>query len=227
MIQARRIRWPWSLPSGGVRGLNSKKKMGVSILIVDDEPNVRLMYRTALAGYGYDVVEANSAEAALEEFQKRGFDAAILDMRMPGMNGLELLAKMHQLGIATPAAFITAHGDVPNAVRAMELGAIDFLPKPPTPDQLRDVVKDILLRHSAPLNVMAIRDFDYYLRSAKRAINLRDFAKANKHLIKALDINAGSKQAINLVGVMLEMREEHERLLTKDPGKPAEGARKS
>jgi len=169
------------------------------------------MYRAALSGLGYDIFEAASAELALQQFRTRNYDVAILDLKMPGMDGLELLAKMHELGILTPVAFISAYGDVPNAVRAMELGAIDFLPKPPTPEQLRDVVHDILLRHSAPLNLEAIRDCDYYLRSAKRAINLRDFTKANKHLIKALDINPASKQAINLVGVMLEMRQEYER----------------
>jgi len=194
--------------------------MSVPILIVDDEPNVRLMYRAALAGLGYDIYEGTSGESALEKFKERTFEVAILDLRMPGMDGLELLAKMHEMGIATPVAFVTAYGSVPDAVRAMELGAIDFLPKPPTPDQLRDVVHDIQLRHSAPLNVTAIRDFDYYLRSAKRAINLRDFAKANKYLIKALDMNAGSKQAINLVGVMIEMRQEFE---DGEKAKPAMG----
>ena len=184
--------------------------MSTSLLIVDDEPNVRLMYRTALAGLGYEIFEADSGEAALEQFRSRKFDAAILDLRMPGMDGLELLARMHTLGFTTPVAFITAHGDVPNAVRAMELGALDFLPKPPTPAQLRDTVHDIILRHSPLYSKMGERDFDYYLRSAKRAINLRDFDAANKYLIKALDIDAGSKQAINLVGVMLEMRQEHE-----------------
>ena len=188
-----------------------KRKMSTPILIVDDEPNIRMMYRAALSGLGYDIFEAASAELALQQFRTRNYDVAILDLKMPGMDGLELLAKMHELGILTPVAFISAYGDVPNAVRAMELGAIDFLPKPPTPEQLRDVVHDILLRHSAPLNLEAIRDCDYYLRSAKRAINLRDFTKANKHLIKALDINPASKQAINLVGVMLEMRQEYER----------------
>ena len=207
---SRSMQWHWCLPLPASRESIAENKMSTPILIVDDEPNIRLMYRASLAGLGYNIFEAASAEAALEQFRARSFEVAILDLKMPGMDGLELLAKMHELGISTPVALITAHGDVPNAVRAMELGAIDFLPKPPTPDQLRDVVNDILLRHSAPLNVEAIRDFDYYLRSAKRAINLRDFTKANKHLIKALDINPASKQAINLVGVMLEMRQEYE-----------------
>jgi DNA-binding NtrC family response regulator len=184
--------------------------MSKAVLIVDDEPNVRLMYRAALAGLGYDVHEAISAEAALEQFRVQKYDAAILDLRMPGMNGLELLEKMHEVGIQTPVAFITAYGDEPNAVRAMELGAIDFLSKPPTPEQLRDVVKDILLRHAPEFLNVTEKDSEYYVRCAKRAINLRDFPAASKSLIKALDLDAGSRQAINLIGVMIEMREEFE-----------------
>jgi len=180
------------------------------VLIVDDEPNVRLMYRSALAGLGYTIYEAATGESALEQFQARKHEVGILDLRLPGMSGLDLLERMRGLEITTPVAFVTAHGQVPDAVHAMELGAIDFLPKPPTPEQLRDMVHDILVRHSIDTTTGA-RDFNYYLRSAKRAINLRDFQLANQYLIKALDLNPSSRPAINLVGVMLEMREEHER----------------
>lgn len=184
--------------------------MSETILIVDDEPNVRLMYRAALAGEGYELCEASSGEAALELCEDRQFTAAILDLRMPGMDGFELLEKMQARGIATPVVYVTAFGDVPNAVRAMRMGAIDFLPKPPTPDQLRAVVRDLLARHVHPLSFSGVRDCDYYLRAAKRAINLRDFETASKHLIKALDLDGSSLQAIHLTGVMLEMRSEHE-----------------
>jgi DNA-binding NtrC family response regulator len=187
--------------------------MSIPILIVDDEPNVRLMYRTSLAGQGYELVEAASGAAALEACEGREFAAAILDLRMPGMDGFELLQTMQARGVTTPVVFVTAYGDVPNAVRAMKLGAIDFLPKPPTPDQLRAVLRDILARHVRTLSFSGVKDCDYYLRAAKRAINLRDFAAANNHLIKALDLDSDSIQAIHLAGVMLEMREEHEHAL--------------
>ena len=184
--------------------------MSVPILIVDDEPNVRLMYRAALAGQGYELFEASSGVAALAECEAREHAAAILDLHMPGMDGFELLQTMQGRGITTPVVFVTAYGDVPNAVRAMKLGAIDFLSKPPTPDQLREVLRDILARHVHSLSFSGVQDCDYFLRAAKRAINLRDFTAANKHLIKALDLDSGSLQAIHLAGVMLEMREEHE-----------------
>lgn len=185
--------------------------MNAKILIVDDEPNVRLMYRAALDGSGYEIYEADSGPKALDECMERRYDVAILDLRMPGgMNGLELLRQMLELNIHTPVVFITAFADVPNAVNAMKLGAIDFLQKPILPDQLRSIVKDILVRHEPQDKLDETRDFDYYLRCAKRAINLRDFAAAKRDLVKALELNPNSPHAFNLVGVMLEMREEYE-----------------
>lgn len=185
--------------------------MNAKILIVDDEPNVRLMYRSALETGGYEIFEAESGTRALEQCVARTHDAAILDLRMPGdMNGLDLLQEMRKLNIQTPAVFITAFADVPNAVNAMRLGAIDFLQKPILPDQLRAIVKDVLIRREPGDVKNEPRDFEYYLRCAKRAINLRDFTAAKRDLIKALELNSDSPQAMNLVGVMLEMREEYE-----------------
>ena len=180
------------------------------ILIVDDEPNVRLMYHSALESEKYELYEADSGPKALELCKQRKHDAAILDLRMPGMNGLELLEKMHEQGVNTPVVIITAFADVPNAVNAMKLGAIDFLKKPILPDQLRAIVKDILVRNEPDKPKAEPLDFDYYLRCAKRAINLRDFASAKLKLVKALELDPNSPQAFNLVGVMLEMREEYD-----------------
>jgi len=184
--------------------------MNAKILIVDDEPNVRLMYRSALESEGYELYEADSGANALDQCAARKYDAAILDLRMPGMDGLELLANMHARGINMPVVIITAYADVPNAVNAMKEGAIDFLQKPILPEQLRFIVKDILIRHEPEPQKGGTRDFEYHLRCAKRAINLRDFTMAKANLVKALEQNPNSPQAFNLVGVMLEMREEFE-----------------
>jgi FixJ family two-component response regulator len=182
--------------------------MDASILIVDDERNVRLMYRAALDSM-FHVDEASSAAQALAMFLSHRYDVAILDLRMPEMTGLELLERMNHDGIKTPVIFVTAYADVPNAVSAMKFGAIDFLQKPITPEQLRSVVKDVLVRHSnEERKTQEPHDFDYFLRCAKRAINLRDFGAARKSLVSALEINPDSPQALNLAGVMFEMREE-------------------
>jgi DNA-binding NtrC family response regulator len=181
-----------------------------SILVVDDERNVRLMYRAALDTM-FHVEEADSAARALQMFLTRRYDVALLDLRMPEMTGLELLEQMNDAGITTPVVFITAYADVPNAVNAMKFGAIDFLQKPITPEQLRAVVKDVLVRHSLEERKSPEpHDFEYYLRCAKRAINLRDFPAARRNLVSALEINPDSPQALNLAGVMFEMREEYD-----------------
>lgn len=179
--------------------------MSIRILIVDDERNVRLMYRSALETEGFEVFEADSGAAALEQCMARTHDVAILDLRMPEMDGLELLGKMKELKIGTPVVIITAFADVPNAVNAMKLGAIDFLQKPLLPEQLRNVVKDILVRHAPETGAQDVRDFDYFLRCAKRAVNLRDFAAAKRNIVRALELNPNSPPALNLAGVMFEM----------------------
>jgi len=181
------------------------------ILIVDDERNVRLMYRSALETIGYDVFEADSSEEATEEFVQRQFDLAIVDLRLPGRSGLDLLHEMAEQKMTTPAVVITAHGDVPNAVEAMKLGAIDFLQKPVLPDQLRQIVKEILLRHTAAKQREEKRDYLFYIRSAKRAINLRDFASARKNISEALRLNDRSAEGFNLAGVLAEMREDYDK----------------
>jgi DNA-binding response OmpR family regulator len=184
--------------------------MNATALVVDDERNVRLMYHAALEGI-VDVDEADSAAKALEMFAQRRYDVAILDLRMPSMTGLELIEQMNHEAIMTPVVFITAYADVPNAVNAMKFGAIDFLQKPITPDQLRTIVKDVLVRHSIEeRKASGPHDFEYFLRCAKRAINLRDFSAARANLISALELNPDSPQALNLAGVMFEMREEFE-----------------
>jgi len=101
--------------------------MNKRIPIVDDETNVRLNFRMTPETEGYEIFEACSGEEAVQLLAEHSFALAILDMRMPGMDGLELLAKMRESGIRLPVMIVTAYSDVPHAVKAMKLGAIDFL----------------------------------------------------------------------------------------------------
>jgi FixJ family two-component response regulator len=179
------------------------------ILIVDDETNVRLNYRIALETEGYEIFEANSAALALQELVERSFAVAILDLRMPEIDGLELLAKMREVGSTVPAIIVTAYSDVPNAVKAMKLGAIDFLQKPLRPEDLRSIVAEILKRH-APQRDPA-ETFNSHIVAAKRCLNLRSFALARIHLVKALELNTKSVEAFNLAGVLAEMLDDHDR----------------
>jgi DNA-binding response OmpR family regulator len=178
--------------------------MSANILIVDDETNVRLNYRVTLETEGYKIFEAVSGARALEELLVRSFDLAILDMRMPGMDGLELLAKMREIGSTVPTMIVTAYSDVPHAVLAMKLGAIDFLQKPLRPEELRRIVAEMLKRH-APPKQPATESFNSHIVAAKRCLNLRSFAMARIHLVKALELNNKSVEAFNLAGVLAEL----------------------
>jgi len=177
------------------------------ILIVDDETNVRLNYRITLEIEGYEVVEAASASQALHELIEQDFSLAILDMRLPGTDGLALLAKMREIGISVPAMIVTAYSDVPHAVRAMKLGAIDFLQKPLRPEDLRRLVAEILDRHASRREHQN-EDFKSHIVAAKRCLNLRSFESARLHLAKAMELNTKSVEAFNLAGVFYEMMED-------------------
>jgi DNA-binding response OmpR family regulator len=181
--------------------------VNAKILIVDDEMNVRLNYRVTLETEGHQIFEAASGASALEELVARPFDLAVLDMRMPGMDGLELLAKMREVGISVPAMIVTAYSDVPHAVQAMKLGAIDFLQKPLRPEDLRRIVSEILKRH-APQKEHPSESFNAHIVAAKRCLNLRSFAMARIHLVKALELNTKSVEAFNLAGVLAELLDE-------------------
>jgi two-component system, OmpR family, response regulator len=184
--------------------------MSTKVLIVDDEANVRLNYRITLETEGYEVFEADSAASALQQFLEHSFAVAVLDMRMPGMDGLELLAKMREAGITVPAMIVTAYSDVPHAVKAMKLGAIDFLQKPLRPEDLRRIVAEIVKRH-APQKEHLAETFNSHIVAAKRCLNLRSFALARIHLVKALELNTKSVEAFNLAGVLAEMLDDHDK----------------
>jgi DNA-binding NtrC family response regulator len=191
--------------------------MSKQILIVDDERNVRFSYRVTLELEGFTVFEAEDAAKALALFATHSFDLAILDMRMPEMDGLDLLAEMRHRGVSTPVVIITAYGDVPHAIRAMKLGAIDFLEKPLTPEQLRRIVHEVVGRHAAPASTFLEVEPDpaltkdelhaLYLQEAKRMLNLQQFAEARASLAKAMALNPLSSEAFNLAGVLFEMQE--------------------
>jgi DNA-binding response OmpR family regulator len=111
---------------------------------------------------------------------------------------------MRERGLSTPTVIITAYADLPHAVKAIKLGAIDFLQKPLTPDTLRQGVAEILVRHedNEGLNEVEAKDYAYHLRTAKRAINQRDFEAAKRSLRRALHLEDRSAEGFNLAGLV-------------------------
>ena len=115
------------------------------ILLVEDDATFRELMVAILEGEGYDVVEREDGKAGLMALQRQSFDLVLSDLRLPGLNGLELFRAVTAQGIAPPFVLLTAFGTVEEAVDAIKEGVADFLTKPlKTPDSLRVLVRRIL-----------------------------------------------------------------------------------
>jgi DNA-binding response OmpR family regulator len=191
------------------------------ILIVDDEPNIRLMFRTTLAADGYLIATAEDGDKALMLLQTSPFDLVLLDLQMPRLNGMRLLERLRESCNDVPVVIITAHGSIPDAVAAVRLGAIDFLQKPIAPAELRRIVSDVLSRDAfaavdsdrpaeAAEPATSAARFSSKLKRAKRALNRRLYGEAASLLTEAIALDPNSAEAHNLLGVIHELRQEHD-----------------
>ncbi|HEV7999522.1 MAG TPA: sigma-54 dependent transcriptional regulator, partial [Planctomycetaceae bacterium] len=125
------------------------------VLIVDDEPSICWGFRELLAEEGYEVSVASSAEEALELAESALPDAVVLDVRLPGRDGLSTIQDLRRRIGAAPIIVITAFGNLETAVRALEEGAYDYLTKPFDLEQISEVLRRALRRSStiaAPAN---------------------------------------------------------------------------
>jgi len=115
------------------------------VFVVDDDPSVRRSTERLLRSAGLKVQTFSSAREFLHH-QPEGPSCLVLDVRMPGLSGMDLQRELAQSGINIPIIFITAHGDIPTTVRAMKAGAVEFLTKPFRGRSLMDAVHAALER---------------------------------------------------------------------------------
>lgn len=114
------------------------------ILVVDDELRICHNVKKILAKNNFEVTSAQSAQEALDKMAKESYSLVISDMVMPGMNGLELLKLVKNEWPVTKAIMMTAYASTDTAVKAIQLGALDYIPKPFTPEELRNIVDQAL-----------------------------------------------------------------------------------
>jgi DNA-binding NtrC family response regulator len=114
------------------------------LLVVDDEKNIRLTLSQTLASDTTTVETAVNGEEALQRLEGSSYDLMLLDLKMPGMDGLEALRRARQLRPQLPVIVLTAHGTVESAVEAMRIGAANFIQKPFSPREIRSVVEQAL-----------------------------------------------------------------------------------
>ncbi|MBE7536691.1 MAG: response regulator transcription factor [Anaerolineales bacterium] len=121
-----------------------------AILIIDDEAGLRLTLSLILQGAGYQVETADGAKQALDHLKNRKFDLAFLDLNLPEMDGFELLRMIHQQVDDLPVLIITAHATLETAIRAVRLGARDYLIKPVEPPLILARVKEVFAEIEQP-----------------------------------------------------------------------------
>ena len=122
------------------------KAPSARVLVADDERNIRNNLAMVLESAGYQVDEARDGEEALTVCRETHPDIAFVDLHMPKMEGLDVLAHLRTLSPKTAVVIITAYGSAANAVEAMKLGAVDFLEKPFDPKIIGILAEEILFR---------------------------------------------------------------------------------
>ena len=109
---------------------------GSRVLLVDDETIFTKNMSKLLKNRGYQVTAVNSGDGAIRELEQNHFDVIVLDLKMPGMDGIATLKEIIKLGLFTETLILTGHGSIDTALEAMKLGAYDYLTKPCEIDEL-------------------------------------------------------------------------------------------
>jgi FixJ family two-component response regulator len=117
-----------------------------AVYVVDDDPSVRRALERLFSSIGLKCVTFGSAMEFLHSEQRDAAACLVLDVRLPGLSGLDLQQEMTKAGMQIPIVFLTGHGDIPLSVRAMKAGAVDFLTKPFHEQDLLDAVRQALER---------------------------------------------------------------------------------
>jgi FixJ family two-component response regulator len=167
-------------------------------LIVDDEKNIRLALSMALEQLDLPVETAASGDEALEKLAAGSYGIMLLDLRMPGTDGMEVLRRVARERPELKVIIITAYGSIDLAVEAMKLGAVDFLQKPFDVGQVREMVRRLLEKQEESI------EYNDYIALAKKRISERFFEIAGVYAQKAVFLNPKRPEALNLLGGISE-----------------------
>jgi FixJ family two-component response regulator len=171
------------------------------VAVIDDDPSVRKALGRLLKTAGFGVELFATADEFLARPDPDGLSCAVLDVRLPGLSGLDLQRALAERDAGLPIIFITGHGDIPMTVRAMKAGAVDFLPKPFDPDDLLAAVGQAVARHAAAR------------RAASEAAAVRQRADAlsprERQVMACVVSGLANKQVAHQLGIALKTVKVH------------------
>jgi FixJ family two-component response regulator len=181
-----------------------------TVFVVDDDDAVRESLVFLMKSVGLRAESFASAQAFLDVYNAQRAGCLVLDIRMPGMSGLELQDKLKQLGSILPIIFITGHGDVPMAVKAIKAGAADFVQKPFRDQELIDRIREVL-EEDAEVRADKLQRNEILRRMGTLTEREREVmeqvvdGKANK--VVAIDLNVSQRTVeIHRANVMEKMK---------------------
>ncbi|MBD2858025.1 response regulator transcription factor [Spongiibacter sp. KMU-158] len=165
-----------------------------TVYLVEDDDAVRDSLQMVLESVGHKVASYSRADAFLEDFSTDMAGCMVLDIRMPGMNGMELQRQLNNRNSILPIIFVTGHGDVPMAVEAMQRGAVDFVQKPYREEELLSKIQQAI---TADTENRAALDEKHKIAERlseltpreKQVMDLMIEGKANKVIAYDLDIS--------------------------------------
>jgi DNA-binding NtrC family response regulator len=175
------------------------------VLIVDDEEIIRLTLAHTLETMALQAEIAINGEEALEKLKQQEYALMLLDIKMPGLNGMAVLAETRQIRPQMLVIMITAYGTVENAVVAMKLGAVDFIQKPFAPQEIRELVIRVLERQC--LEAEHAADYDGLLKLIKKCLNNHQLVEAKTYLRQVIAQTPQRREAMTLLGILLEMQD--------------------
>jgi FixJ family two-component response regulator len=171
------------------------------VCVVDDDEPLRDSLRWLVESAGYRVTTYSTAQRFLAGYREGGAACLVLDVRMPGLTGLELQQELNRRGQALPIIFITGHGDVPMAVNALKNGAFHFLEKPFSDSQLVDLIeKAVAAGGAAPLE---------QARRRCAAARLATLSQREREVMDLVVSGRKNKQIADVLGISVKTVEVH------------------
>ena len=172
----------------------------ITVFVVDDDQAMRNSLKWLIESVGMQVESHASADEFLAQYQPGRAGCLVLDVRMPGMSGLDLQEHLFERNIQIPVVIITGHGDVPMAVRAMKSGAIDFIEKPFNDEVLLDAIRRAIARgeqqrshHSEHLQIQ--ERLSHLTPREHEVMQMVTEGRSNKEIANTLGVSAKTIEA--------------------------------
>jgi CheY-like chemotaxis protein len=167
------------------------------VLVVDDEKNIRMTVQHSLMAANYDVETAANGLEGLEKFRGDHYDLILMDLRMPQVNGIEMLREIREKDTHIAAVVITAYLTIDTLLEAFALGVSDYIRKPFSPNDVRETVRRVIARET--LDIHHLPDT---LEGARKALAEHDIPKAKELARQAIAKNTNDPDAYAFLGIL-------------------------